>query len=45
MDEHVGKPFSLPQLVSVLIRLTGHAVPSAPAEQDASIDNSFIENN
>jgi len=28
MNEHVGKPFSLPQLVSLLLRLTGR--PAAP---------------
>jgi signal transduction histidine kinase/DNA-binding response OmpR family regulator/HPt (histidine-containing phosphotransfer) domain-containing protein len=27
MNEHVGKPFDLPQLVSLLIRVTGHTPP------------------
>ena len=45
MDEHVGKPFSLPQLVSVLIRLTGHVAPSAPTNEDALADDSSVEIN
>ncbi|MBK9441249.1 MAG: CHASE domain-containing protein [Comamonadaceae bacterium] len=28
MNEHVGKPFSLPQLVALLLRLTGRSVPA-----------------
>jgi len=40
MNEHVGKPFSLAQLVSMLVRLTGHVTPSTPVNGDTLADDS-----
>jgi CheY-like chemotaxis protein len=43
MNEHVGKPFDIVQLVSLVIRLTGHRAPGAaavPAGSDAGLGGS-----
>ncbi len=37
MNEHIGKPFDLAQLVSLLIKLTGHQAPTASAPLSSPI--------
>ena len=36
MNEHVGKPFDLDQLVAVLLRISGRAAPPAPRVAEAA---------